>query len=232
MDTATIHHSRGKGKRVMRIAELSRISGVPVPTIKYYLRENLLPPGELTSPNQASYSDTHLRRLRLIRALVDLAQVPVARVKEVLEGLDSDTMSLHDQIGRAHRAITPQRQLTSTSAAREAATAQAQALLESRGWAVEPDAPALTTLIETIAALRTLNQDHLVGFLDSYAAAVEQFTALEVTAVTSHPDRPTPDQIAESVIIGTILGETLISSLRLLSQESTSATHWKNTPNP
>lgn len=210
----------------MRIAELSRVSGVPVPTIKYYLRENLLPPGELTSPNQAAYGETHVRRLRLIRALVDLAQVPVARVKEVLEGLDSDTMTLHDKIGRAHRAVTPQRQLTSTSDAREAAAAQARELLDSRGWTVEPDAPALTTLIETIAALRTLEQDHLVGFLDSYAAAVEQFTALEVAAVTSGPDHPTPDQIAESVIIGTILGETLISSLRLLAQESISATRW------
>jgi DNA-binding transcriptional MerR regulator len=224
MDTYTIHHSQGEGKGLMRIAELSRISGVPVPTIKYYLRENLLPPGELTSPNQASYSAVHVRRLRLIRALIDLAQVPVARVKEVLEGLDSDTMSLHEQIGRAHRAITPQRQLTSTSDAREAATAQVDALLKSRGWTVEPDAPALNTLIETVAALRTLQQDHLVGFLDSYAAAVEQFTALEIAAVTS---RTTPDQIAESVIIGTILGETLISSLRLLAQESLSAKRWK-----
>ena len=35
----------------MRIAELSQTTGVPVPTIKYYLREGLLPSGELTSPN-------------------------------------------------------------------------------------------------------------------------------------------------------------------------------------
>src|SRR5687768_10077798 len=107
MDTATIHHRSREGKAVMRIAELSRQSGVPVPTIKYYLREALLPPGELTSPNQASYGEAHLRRLRLIRALVDLGQVPIARVKEILEGLDSDSMTLHEQIGRAHRAITP-----------------------------------------------------------------------------------------------------------------------------
>lgn len=29
----------------MRIGELSRRTGVPVPTIKYYVREGLLPPG-------------------------------------------------------------------------------------------------------------------------------------------------------------------------------------------
>jgi DNA-binding transcriptional MerR regulator len=213
----------------MRIAELSRVAGVPVPTIKYYLRENLLPPGELTSPNQASYGEAHVRRLRLIRALVDLAQVPVARVKEVLEGLDSETMPLHDKIGRAHRAITPQRAATpSTSDAKAAATAQATDLINSRGWTIDPDAPALTTLIETIAALRTLDQEHLVGFLDSYADAVETFTELEVAAVTS---RPATDQVAESVIIGTILGETLISSLRLLAQESISAKRWSTPEN-
>jgi DNA-binding transcriptional MerR regulator len=208
----------------MRIAELSLQSGVPVPTIKYYLREALLPPGELTSPNQASYGEAHLRRLRLIRALVDLGQVPIARVKEILEGLDSDSMSLHEQIGRAHRAITPTRTPTATTDARTAATQQVNELIAQRGWTVEPDAPALTTLIETVAALRSLDQDHLVAFLDSYADAVEKFTALEVAAVT---ERTSPDQIAESVVIGTILGEALISSLRLLAQESISAAHWR-----
>ena len=41
----------------MRIGELSRATEVPVPTIKYYLREGLLPHGELSSPNQASYGE-------------------------------------------------------------------------------------------------------------------------------------------------------------------------------
>ena len=47
----------------MRIAELSRRSGVSVPTIKYYLREGLLAAGERTGPNQARYDEAHLRRL-------------------------------------------------------------------------------------------------------------------------------------------------------------------------
>jgi DNA-binding transcriptional MerR regulator len=208
----------------MRIAEVSRVTGVPVPTIKYYLREGLLPPGELTSPNQASYGDLHVRRLRLVRALVDLAGVPVVQVKEVLEGLDSDTMSLHDQIGRAHRAITSHRQLTSVTPDTEAAAAQVDALLKSRKWKVDADAPALTTLTETIAAMRSLGQEHLTDLLTAYADAVEKFTALEVAAVSAN--HATPDQIAESVVIGTILGETLISSLRLLAQESISAHRW------
>ncbi|MEU4605252.1 MerR family transcriptional regulator [Kribbella sp. NPDC023972] len=208
----------------MRIGELSRAVGVPVPTIKYYLREGLLPQGELSSPNQASYCEAHLRRLRLIRALVELAQVPVAQVKEILEALDSDAVPLHEQIGRAHRALTPTRKQAASDEARAAATAQVTDLLTRRGWAVEPTAPALATLIETVAALRTLGQDNLVSFLDAYAEAVERFTELEIDAVSTHPTR---DQLAESVVIGTILGETLISSLRLLAQESISAQRWR-----
>ena len=209
----------------MRIGELSRATDVPVPTIKYYLREGLLPAGELSSPNQASYGDTHVRRLRLIRALIELAQVPVATVKEILESLDSDTEPLHEQIGRAHRALTPTRRLSATDEARTAATAEVTGLIADRGWSVDPEAPALATLIDTVAALRTLGQDNLVAHLDTYADAVERFTQLEIDAVTTNPTR---DQLAESVVIGTILGETLIASLRLLAQESISAERWKN----
>ncbi|MFI5735965.1 MerR family transcriptional regulator [Kribbella sp. NPDC051587] len=207
----------------MRIGELSKATGIPVPTIKYYLREGLLAPGELTSPNQASYGEAHLRRLRLIRALVDLAQVPVAQVKEIVDSLDADDIPLHDQIGRTHRALTPTRKPTASPEARAAAAVEVNALLTRRGWTVEPEAPALTTLIETVAALRSLGQDNLVSFLDAYAEAVERFTQLEVQAVSA----PTRDQLAESVVIGTILGETLISSLRLLAHESTSAKLWR-----
>lgn len=209
----------------MRIGELSKATGVPVPTIKYYLREGLLPAGELSSPNQASYGETHVRRLRLIRALIELGQVPVATVKEILESLDANTEPLHEQIGRAHRALTPTRRLSATDEARSAAAAQVADLLRSRSWTVEPSAPALATLIDTIAAFRSLGQEKLVADLDRYAEAVEAFATREIDAVTANPTR---DQVAESVVIGTILGETLIASLRLLAQESISAERWKD----
>ncbi len=73
----------------MRVKELSTRSGVSVPTIKYYLREGLLPPGELTSPNQATYGETHVRRLRLIRALVDIGGLSITAVRQVLTAADA-----------------------------------------------------------------------------------------------------------------------------------------------
>lgn len=205
----------------MRIGELSRRSGVSVPTIKFYLREGLLPPGELTSPNQGSYTDAHLHRLRLVRALIDLAGTPVARVREVLEALDGDDLSLHGRIGVVHRAVTPARQPTADDEARGAVEAQVGEFIERRGWAVESDAPAITTLVDTLAALRSLGHDDLATHLDSYADAVERIADREVASVASHPDT---DRIAESVVVGTILGERLIAALRLLAHEHASTT--------
>lgn len=47
--------------------------------------------------------------------------------------------------------------------------------------------------VATVAALRSLGQDHLVAHLDSFADTVERFTEMEVAAVTS---RGHPDQVA------------------------------------
>jgi DNA-binding transcriptional MerR regulator len=44
----------------MRISELSARSGISVPTIKFYLREGLLPPGSPRAVNQADYGEPHL----------------------------------------------------------------------------------------------------------------------------------------------------------------------------
>lgn len=57
----------------MRIAALSDATGLPVATLKYYLREGLLHPGTATAVNQSAYDDSHIRRARLVRALLELA---------------------------------------------------------------------------------------------------------------------------------------------------------------
>ena len=57
--------------RVMWMSELSSRSGLPVPTIKYYLREQLLHAGEAVGATRARYDDSHVRRLRLVRALTE-----------------------------------------------------------------------------------------------------------------------------------------------------------------
>lgn len=91
----------------MRIGELSGRTGVPVPTIKYYLRENLLPAGELTSPNQAQYDERHVRRLKLVRALLEAGGLSIAAAQELVAAIDAPDVSLPDTLGVAQRAVSP-----------------------------------------------------------------------------------------------------------------------------
>src|SRR4051794_38438941 len=90
----------------MRISALSAATAVPVATIKYYLREGLLPPGAVTSPTQATYDADHVARLRLVRALVEVAGLSLAQVQDVLARLDDPPSSWHDLLGVAHAAAT------------------------------------------------------------------------------------------------------------------------------
>ena len=92
--------------RTVRISELAARSGVPVATIKYYLREELLPPGSLTSATQASYNESHLERLRLIRALIGPAGLSIAQTRRVLQSVDSPPESVHELLGVAAEAVT------------------------------------------------------------------------------------------------------------------------------
>jgi len=85
----------------MRLAELSRRSGVSTATIKYYLREGLLPPGRRHNATTAEYDAEHLRRLRLVRAMIQVGQVPVAKVREVLGHVDDDSLGRSIRLGAA-----------------------------------------------------------------------------------------------------------------------------------
>ena len=71
-----------------------RRSGLPVPTIKYYLREGLLHPGEAVGATRARYDDSHVRRLRLVRALTEVAGMRLEDVRRVLVAIDDPSLVL------------------------------------------------------------------------------------------------------------------------------------------
>ncbi|GAB4009099.1 hypothetical protein GCM10029992_67230 [Glycomyces albus] len=93
----------------MRIGELSDRTGVPVPTIKYYVREGLLSGGERLSRTQVSYGEEHVRRLRLVRALVETGSLPITKVREVLAQVDDPGRDLGPRLGILAHALAQSR---------------------------------------------------------------------------------------------------------------------------
>ncbi|MET9861199.1 MerR family transcriptional regulator [Streptomyces smyrnaeus] len=205
----------------MRIAELSRLSGVPAPTIKYYVRESLLAPGERTSHNQAQYGERHVDRLRLIRALLEVGGLSVAAVRDVIAALDSPETGRHKVLHAARRTVTPSRAGGHQDAAgRREAVDEIRALAERQGWQVSEQSPALTAAAEVLDALRRLDQDDFADQLDAYARAADAVAATDLEIVRKRPDT---DAMAEAVVLGNILGDALLAALRRLAQAHRSA---------
>ncbi|MEU7690670.1 MerR family transcriptional regulator [Microbispora hainanensis] len=199
----------------MRIGELSRESGVSIPTIKYYVREGLLPAGERTKFNQAQYDETHLRRLKLVRALVEVGGLSIAATRDVLSLMDAQTSDLA-RLGKAQYALTPRRE-HEPDEAWEWAGEQVDGLLAKHGWKVSRNNPARLQLAEALATLRRLGQDDYLAMLDRYAEIVGEMTTMEVDGVLA---RRNLDGMAEAIVIWTAIGDSMLTALRRLSQEA------------
>jgi len=195
----------------MRISELSAASGIPLPTLKYYLREGLLPPGEMTAVNQARYGEPHLRRLRLVRALTEVGGLPLKSVKTVLAAIDDEELPLHELLGLAHYALEP-----AAPAAPSTMRDTVDSLLDELGWTVDEDAPGRRTLGWALATLRDLGRDVPLKTLRRYAAAAGSLAAAEVSAVPADGSRSTA---VENIVVGTVLFEAILNALRRLAQE-------------
>ncbi len=155
----------------MRISQLSDATGVPIPTIKYYLREGLLPPGEQVSATRSVYGQSHVRRLRLIRALLEVGKLPISAIRAVIEAVEDEKMGVHEMLGTAHYALSPKTEPEDTEEWTQA-KAMVDELIRERGWRVDPAAPGRDELAQTIVTLRRLGQEVTLPELRPYAAAV------------------------------------------------------------
>ncbi len=235
----------------MLMSELSSRSGVPIATIKYYLREGLLPPGAATSATRADYGETHLRRLRLIRALVDIGEVPVAAIGKILAVVDDDSASVHQMLGTVQYELGPHPAGPAEDDPDwQAASREVDDLIVDMGWTVAPNAPARKLLAQTLAALRSTGSAPPGPGLRTYAEAMAGLAASEVASLDpsardlsastpsvgvpsagdpSARDRSAGDSrvaLAESAIVGMVLHERVIMALRRLAQEDASARHF------
>ncbi|MGX1756381.1 MerR family transcriptional regulator [Streptomyces lydicus] len=203
----------------MRMGELSRTTGVPVPTIKYYVREGLLPPGELTSRNQATYGEVHERRLQLIRALLDVGGMKVAEIADVLTAIDDPARPLHKVLGAAADRLG-NASTEHDDAESAAAHAVVTDLVSRRGWRTHESDPAAADLSKALAAMARLGHGAFAEVLDDYADAAEQVARADLAYVGR---RVSVEDMVESVVIGTVLGEAMFSALRRLAHVDASA---------
>ena len=206
----------------MRISQLSQRAGLPIGTVKFYLRTGLLPAGRALNATQSDYSESHLERLRLIRALIEVGRLSVAEIQSVLEAMDGPS-----SIGEG---MVKVRQVTSLKGgeATETELSAAHDLVTSFGWAIDPDSPHLTSLARALAALESIGLPPTRKRLKVYAEAASHVARNDVDWVLDAPE----DRQVEFAVVSAVLWEALLSSLRRLASENQLARRRTGVPGP
>lgn len=195
----------------MRVSELSRRSGVPLPTIKFYIREKLLPAGTATAKNQADYTEEHLARLALIRSLRDDAGLSIDAIGRALRAADS---AKRDFIAAAIDAL--QRPSNTGVSERSAAFREAQEVILSlcaeRGWNLERAELSVRDAARALVVIHRSFPEERIEGLKPYLDVAEHLAKHEI------PDdwQPgaAPNAALRYAILGTVLFEPLILALR------------------
>ena len=208
----------------MRISELSRHSGVSTATIKYYTREHLLPEGDRTGYNQTEYGDEHVARLRLIRALIDTGGLSIADTQRVLAAIDDPALPLDWTLGVAQQAIPK-----SSTPPSDASLARVREVIDERGWQVYPGNPGIAQAASVLDSYAHIGREDLGAALSGYAEAADLIAYVDLQLVADSGSR---DRMAETVVVGTVLGDTLLAGLRRIAQENTSHHRFGAPPPP
>ncbi|MEU1302025.1 MerR family transcriptional regulator [Streptomyces shenzhenensis] len=208
----------------MRLAELSARSGVSTATIKYYLREGLLPPGRQVNTTTADYDEEHLRRLRLVRAMIHVGRLPVATVREVLGHIDDDSLGRTIRLGAALWALPQAAEPDEEDEYVRAARTEVDRLLAALGWtnaqALTTISPSYRSLVLAVAAFRRLGYGWGAELLAPYAQLMHRAAVLDLDFMETHPSET--EQV-ETAVLETILNEPVLQALHRLAQEEESA---------
>lgn len=213
------------GSTLMRISDLSRRSGVPVATIKFYLRERLLPPGEPTGRNQAVYGARHLRRLHLIKMFTTIGQLDLTSVRQLLTAIEDEQVpieEIHEVLNRVLGA--PEDSALSKGQHAEQARADADRIVEAAGWQVRKDAAARTHLALVLSAMRRLGCHCGPDFFDDYVKAADGLARKEIDLL-SRDETARAELIARSVLL-----EEAFTAIRHLAQAHHLALWLKSAP--
>ena len=114
--TTTSNEQRATSNELIKISELADLSGVPVATVRHYLREGLLPEPVKTSRNMAYYPPEFAERIRLIKQLQEERFMPLKVIRELLDSSGGDVERLRELARDGDllvaRALAPERERT------------------------------------------------------------------------------------------------------------------------
>lgn len=223
-DAVTDQPAEQMTRHLLKIGELAEASGVPVPTIKHYLRENLLPEPVKTSRNMAYYPPGFVDRIRLIKQLQEERFMPLKAIRAVLEDDPERARAMVDLEDRIiERALSGERTRTSAAEVRERYPVPGEVLDRLEEIEIlSPDyrgySPSDIKIIEAISRFRAGGYDEQIGFTvyDTlrYKRAIGALVREEIEVVMSRlAGEVEPERVVEMMEAGAEPLQDLIAAL-------------------
>lgn len=210
----------------MRISEVARRSGVTVPTIKYYLREGMLPPGTPLNPRDAQYSETHLERLEIIRNLREIAHLSIDTIKHLLNAADNPDLPIPALVGLAHAATLPR---TDAAPLDEQAQALATRFYAELNWTIPARHPVFGQTARLLSLLQASGGPSTPDALQDYVQAVQALAQAELGLTRRDASRLL---LVHDVAVGTYLGQQLLLTLHMAAQVNQALRHFPPASEP
>lgn len=207
-------------QRPFGIGELSRRTGVPVKTLRYYSDEGLLPPAGRTASRYRVYGEEAVARVDLIRTLRD-AGVGIDRIRAVLarERSMGDVLRMQLAVVEAH--LTSLKQVASAL----------RAALRPRspdGGDAEPTESDIRRLCTVTKLSNDERREIIEGFYEQVAEGSAMDAGWKQTMVDASsprlPDEPTPEQIDAWIELSEIVRDpSFVASMKASVKETWTA---------
>ncbi len=125
---------------------------------------------------------------------------------------------MHEMLGVTQHGLPLARADAVDVQARAWAQARVEELLDQRGWGCDP--ALVESLVGLLATLHTLGHADIASVLDAYADAAQVVAEADLGHVAALPNT---ESIVEGAVVGTVIGDALLVTLRRMAHTAVSA---------
>ena len=95
-------------KNYMKMTELSTLSGVTIPKIRYYIKKKIVPQPIKINQTTAYYGPHHLARLKVLKEMIQDKKNPISVIKRMIDSIEEGAVRQPAQNGDALQIIRNQ----------------------------------------------------------------------------------------------------------------------------
>ncbi|MEO7147017.1 MAG: MerR family transcriptional regulator, partial [Terrimesophilobacter sp.] len=170
--------------------------------------------GNRVGSNQTEYSESHVRRVRLVRALIETGGLSIAASRNVLIVMDANLESPAYFLEAAQHALdggSARNQQPGSENSRQRIIA-----LFGPGAKISLDNPGIESAARALDGFLTIGFEPSTEFLEAYLTAASSIAHVDLESLMT---QRTPESIAELMVVGTVMGDVLAAGLRRLAHE-------------